>query len=425
LIRDYSLNEEQLEWRERCHRFAVEVIRPAALAHDRDQEMPWGVLREGRRRGLHGLEAVNRIAADPTGLSAAIYAEETHWGCAGIALAMSVSWLAATAIAAAGTREQVARWLPECFGRDGEVKLAAFAITEPAAGSDVDSVRTSATPHRQGWVLSGNKTLISNAGISDVNVVVASVDPELGHGGQATFVVPTGTPGLSFGPSVEKLGIRASHTAELWLEDCLVPAENLLGGPERLARRMELARRGSPAASSEALATLETTRPLVGAGAVGVMRAAYEWTMDRLVVQPAGRELLRQEGIQQLLADVATEIEAARLLVWRAAWMGRQGHPMRAGEGSMAKLKAGDAAVWATTALMDLLGPEAMLADDPMQKFFRDAKIFQIFEGTAQIQRRVITRAQLGDARRRRASAAVAVGAVGEVKDGGQDLATP
>jgi alkylation response protein AidB-like acyl-CoA dehydrogenase len=420
----FALSEEQERWRQTCHRFAAEAMRPAAAAYDRDGEVPWEVLREARARGLHGLEAVHRIAADPDGLAAPIYAEEMHWGCAGIALAMSVSWLAATAIAAAGTREQVARWLPECFGRGEEVKLAAFAITEPAAGSDVDSLRTSATRDGRDWVLNGNKTLISNAGIADVNVVVASVEPTLGLGGQATFVVPTGTAGLSFGPNVEKLGIRASHTAELWLEDCRVPAANLLGGRERLEHKMERARRGHPAAASEALATLETTRPLVGAGALGVMRAAYEWTMDDLVARPAGRELLRGEGVQQLLADVATEIEAARLLVWRAAWMGRQGLPMRAGEGSMAKLKAGDAAVWATGALMEVLGPAAALADNPLQKFFRDAKIFQIFEGTAQIQRRVIAGAQLGHAaRRRRAELAAASDPAEGVESDGQGIA--
>jgi acyl-CoA dehydrogenase len=398
----FGLNREQAEWRQRCHGFAVEVMRPAAGRYDRAAEVPWDVLREARARGLHGVEAVNRIAADPDGLSAPIYAEEMHWGCAGIALAMSVSWLAATAIAAAGTREQAARWLPECFGAGDDVKLAAFAITEPAAGSDVDSLRTRAEPHRGGWMLNGSKTLISNAGIADVNVVVATVDPSLGHSGHATFVVPRATPGLSFGANVEKLGIRASHTAEIALHDCLVPAENLLGGPERLARRLDLARRGSRAADSEALATLETTRPLVGAGALGVARAAYEWTSDWLVATPPGRRLLREEGVQQLLADVATEIEASRLLVWRAAWMGRRGMPMRAGEGSMAKLKSGDAAVWATAALMDLVGPEAGVAGHPLEKFFRDAKIFQIFEGTAQIQRRVIARLQLGEGRRRR-----------------------
>lgn len=398
----FVLTDDQREWRELCQAFAADVMRPAALRHDRDQQVPWAVLRAARARGLHGLEAVGRMARDMEGISAAIYAEEMHWGCAGIAQAMSASWLAATAIASAGTPEQVERWLPECFGVGDEVKLAALAVTEPGAGSDVFSLRTSARRRRGDWVLNGNKVLISNAGIAEVNVIVASVDHSLGHGGQATFVVPRSTPGLSFGPNVEKLGIRASHTAELSLQDCRVPEENLLGGPDRLARKMERARRSSSAMASDALATFEVTRPLVGAGAVGVARAAYEWTIDRLARAPVCTTSLSGEGAQQLLADVATEIDAARLLVWRAAWMGRQGLAMRGGEGSMSKLKAADVAVWATRSLMDLLGPEAGLADNPLQKFFRDAKVFQIFEGTAQIQRRVIAGLQLSQGLRQR-----------------------
>jgi alkylation response protein AidB-like acyl-CoA dehydrogenase len=399
---DFALSDAQLEWRDHCHNFAVETMRPAALRYDRDQQVPWDVLREARARGLHGLEAVGRMARDPDGLSAAIYAEEMHWGCAGIALAMSASWLAATAILSAGTQEQVARWLPECYGVGDEIQLAALAVTEPAAGSDVHSLRTSARHDRDGWVLDGNKVLISNAGVAEVNVVVATVDRSLGAAGQATFVVPRGTPGLSFGPNLDKLGVRASPTAELSLQDCRIPEENLLGGPDRLAKRMERAQGGNPAAASEVLTAFEATRPLVGAGAVGLTRAAYEWTADRLADSPAGIALLRQSGTQQFLAEVATEIDAARLLVWRAAWMGRRGLATRNGEGSMSKLKAADVAVWATSSLMDLFGPEAARGDNPLQKFFRDAKVFQIFEGTAQIQRQVISGLQLKEARRRR-----------------------
>jgi acyl-CoA dehydrogenase len=399
---NFALSDEQLEWRDLCHDFAAEVMRPAALEHDLDQQMPWAVLRAARARGLHGLEAINRMARDADGISSAIYAEEMHWGCAGIALAISASWLAATAIASAGTQDQVSRWLPECFGVGEEVKLAALAITEPAAGSDVNSLSTFARPCPGGWVLNGNKVLISNAGVAEVNVVVATVDRNLGHRGHATFVVPKDTPGLSFGPNVEKLGIRASPTAELSLQDCRIPAENLLGGPDRLDRRVERTRQGGPAIGSDALATLELTRPLVGAGAVGLMRAAYEWTLDHLATSPAHSPGLDDGWVEQLLAEIATEIDAARLLVWRASWMGRQGLPLRGGEGSMSKLKAADVAVWATGSLMELVGPAAALGDNPLQKFFRDAKVFQIFEGTAQIQRRVIARLQSNQARRRR-----------------------
>jgi alkylation response protein AidB-like acyl-CoA dehydrogenase len=221
--------------------------------------------------------------------------------------------------------------------------------------------------------------------------------------------VPKGTPGISQGKKEDKLGIRASQTAEVVLEDCRVPMDNLLGGSDRLERKLERARSGQSSGASNALATFEVTRPLVGASALGIARAAYEWTLDWLEDRTyAGEPLLEQQRVQQVLADVATEIDAARLLVWRAAWMGRNGVPMAGGQGSMSKLKAGDLAMWATTALMDLVGPEASLTDHPLEKFFRDAKIYQLFEGTAQIQRLVISRLQVADRRRAQAAEASA-----------------
>ena len=192
-----------------------------------------------------------------------------------------------------------------------------------------------------------------------MTVVVATVDPDLGHRGQASFVVPKDTPGLSMGKKESKLGIRASQTAEVVLEDVRIPMEYLLGGYEKLQKKLERARSGqSTGRSSGALATFELTRPLVGASALGIAQAAYEWTLEYLEDKSEdGVPLLEQQRIQQTLADVATEIEAARLLVWRAAWMGRNGVPMTGGQGSMSKLKAGDTAMWATTTLMDLVRP--------------------------------------------------------------------
>src|SRR5213078_5125503 len=226
---------------------------------------------------------------------------------------------------------------------------------------------------------------ISNGGIADVTVVVATVDPELGHRGQASFVIPKDTPGLSQGKKEDKLGIRASQTGEVVFEDCRIPMEYLLGGPDKLEAKLERARSGqSTGKASGALATFEMTRPLVGASAIGIARAAYEWTLDYLEgKEDEGGPLLEQQRVQQVLADVATEIDAARMLVYRAAWMGRAGIPMTGGQGSMSKLKAGDVAMWATTVLMDLVGPEAGSPDHPLEKWFRDAKIYQLFEGTA------------------------------------------
>ena len=412
---DFALNEEQQEFQAYCRKFATEVIRPAAPEHDRDESTPWEVIAEARRWGLHGIEHLQRMAGDGDGQMSVIYAEEMHWGCAGIALALSGSSLAAAGIAASGTPEQVARWVPECFGTGDEIKLGAYAVTEPQAGSDVKSLKTTAKREGDEWVLNGTKVFITNGGIADVHVVVAAVDPSLGTRGQASFIVPKGTPGLTQGKKETKLGIRASHTAEIVLENCRVPMDQLLGGPEKLERKLERARSGQKSRSADALATFEVTRPLVGASGLGIAQAAYEWTLEYLDGrEEEGVALLEQQRTQQVLADVATEIEAARLLVQRAAWMGRNGVPMRGGQGSMSKLKAGDVAMWATTTLMDLVGPYAQSADCPLEKFFRDAKIYQLFEGTAEIQRLVISRMQAREYRERLAlGAEVAATAMG------------
>ncbi|MGH2781961.1 MAG: acyl-CoA dehydrogenase family protein [Thermoleophilaceae bacterium] len=405
---DFRLNDEQLEFQAHCRRFAREVMRPVAARHDRDESVPWEAIQAAREWGLHGLDHIQRMGTDPDGLISCIYAEELHWGCAGIALSISGGSLAAAGIASSGTPEQIARWVPECFGMGDEIKLGAYAVTEPSAGSDVRSLRTTAVRDGDEWVLDGTKVFITNGGIADVTVVVATVDPELGHRGQASFVVPKDTPGLSMGKKESKLGIRASQTSEVILEDCRVPADYLLGGREKLERKLERARSGqSTGRSSGALATFEITRPLVGASALGIAQAAYEWTLEHLEgKEQDGAPLLEQQRVQQVLADVATEIEAARLLVWRAAWMGRSGIPMTGGQGSMSKLKAGDVAMWATTTLMDLVGAEAQSRDYPLEKLFRDAKIYQIFEGTAQVQRLVVSRMQRADYRERLQQAA-------------------
>ena len=413
---DFGYSDEQREFRALCRRFAVEAIRPVAARHDAEESTPWEAITAAREWGLHGIEHLQRMANDPDGQVSVIYAEELHWGCAGIALAISGSSLAAAGLAASGTPEQIATWVPQCFGVDGEVKLGAYAVTEPQAGSDVKSLRTTAKLDGEEWVLNGTKVFITNGGIADIHVVVATVDPELGHRGQASFVVPKGTPGLEQGKKETKLGIRASHTAEVILEDCRIPVENLLGGMEKLERKLGRARSGeSTGRASNALATFELTRPVVGASALGIAQAAYEWTLSYLdhgsspdplgecldESSTAGRPPLQRQWIQQRLADVATEIEAARLLVQRASWMGRNGIPMTGGQGSMSKLKGGDVAMWATRTCMDLVGPYAQSADCPLEKWFRDAKIYQLFEGTAEIQRMVISRMQATEYRER------------------------
>jgi acyl-CoA dehydrogenase len=395
---DFRLSDETLEYREYCRKFAREVMRPVAPLHDREESVPYEVIKEAYQWNLAGIDWIMSLQNDSEGLRGVIYAEELHWGCAGIALAISASSLCAAGVASSGTPEQIGRWIPEVVGTKEEPKLGAYAVTEPQAGSDVKSLRTTAKRDGDDWILNGTKTFISNGGIADVTVVVATVDPELGHRGQASFIVTKDNPGLRLGHKESKLGIRASQTAEIVLEDCRVPGDALLGGEEKLQKKLERARSGKRSQSSGALATFEITRPTVGASALGIAQAAYEWTLEYLSDRyDNGRPLLEEQRIQQVIADVATEIEASRLLVWRAAWMGRNGVPMTSGQGSMSKLKGGDVTMWATTTLMDLVGPEAQSMDCPLEKWFRDAKIYQIFEGTAQIQRLVIARMQAAE----------------------------
>jgi acyl-CoA dehydrogenase len=424
---DFTLSDEQREHRDHVRRFAREVIRPAARKHDQEESTPWEVIKEARAWGLQGLEHMQRMGTDPDGQFGVTTAEELHWGCAGIALAIQGSGLAAAGIAASGTPDQIAEWVPQCFGTDEQIQLGAYAVTEPQAGSDVKSLRTTAKLDGDEWLLNGVKVFITNGGIADVHVVVATVDPDLGHRGQASFVVGPGTPGLRQGKKESKIGIRASHTAEVILEDCRIPVENLLGGMDKLNRKLERARSGQKAGSSNALATFEMTRPIVGASALGIAQAAYEWTLDYLSDQTVdgGRPAMEEQRIQQVLADVATEIDASRLLVQRAAWMGRNGIPMTGGQGSMSKLKAGDVTMWATTTLIDLVGPYAQTTDCPLEKWFRDAKIYQLFEGTAQVQRLVISRMQARAHQERFAEAAeIAKRAMtGSPKDSAQPVA--
>jgi alkylation response protein AidB-like acyl-CoA dehydrogenase len=416
---NFELNDEQLEFKDRCRAFARDVIRPAARKHDEEESIPWEVIRKARKQGFGTLESIQRSASDPEGQLQVISAEEFHWGCAGTALAISGSGLAAAGIASSGTPDQIARWVPECFGAAEEIKLGAYAVTEPQAGSDVKSLKTTARRDGDEWVLNGTKVFITNGGIADVHVVVATVDPSLGTRGQASFVVPKGTPGLSQGKKESKLGIRASHTAEVVLEECRIPGDCLLGGDEKLEKKLQRGREGKKSRGADALATFEVTRPLVGASALGIAQAAYEWTLEYLDGRiEEGAPLAKAQRVQQTMADVATEIEAARLLVQRAAWMGRNGVPMRGGQGSMSKLKGGDVAMWATSTLMDIVGPHAWSTECPLEKFFRDAKIYQLFEGTAEIQRMVISRMQAAEyAERLGYGAEIAAAAMAEKRE--------
>jgi alkylation response protein AidB-like acyl-CoA dehydrogenase len=381
------------------HDFAEDVVRPAAHEWDEREEFPWPIVEEAARNGLYSLDFVANAFADPTGLTFPVALEELFWGDAGIALSIFGSGLAAAGIAGTGTPEQVFEWVPQCYGDADDVKLGAFCASEPDAGSDVSSLRTKAVydEAKDEWVLNGTKAWITNGGIAAVHVVVASVDPALKGRGQASFIVPEGTKGLSQGQKYKKHGIRASHTAEVVLEDVRVPGSCLLGGKERLDAKLAKAREGAKSGEKQpAMATFESTRPAVAAMAVGIARAAYEYALGYAKEREAfGRPIIMNQAISFMLADMATEIDASRLLVWRAAWLANNGGYTNA-EGSMCKLKAGRTATWVTERAIQILGGNGYVRDYPVERFHRDAKIMDIFEGTEQIQQLVIARAISG-----------------------------
>jgi alkylation response protein AidB-like acyl-CoA dehydrogenase len=394
----FELTEDQVAAQKWAHEFAEKEIRPVAAHYDETEDFPWPVLRKAAEIGLYGMEYYRMVGEDDTGLLQPAIVEELTWGCAGIALGILGTGLPLVGLLASGTPEQFARWSSEMFGTPEEPRVGAFAVTEPGAGSDVSSLRTRAVRDGDDWVLNGQKVFITNGGIAAVHLVVATVDPSLGHRGQATFVVPPGTPGLRQGKKERKLGIRASHTAEVLLEDCRVPGDCLLGGIERLEAKLAAARgKGAARGVSGALKTFEATRPLVGIQAVGIARAAFEFARDyaRERIQ-FGKPIASQQAIAFKLADMATEIEAARLLCWRASWMARNGKPFERAEGSMSKLKAGETAVRVTDEAIQILGGYGFIRDFPVEKWHRDAKIYCLFEGTSEIQRLVISRANGG-----------------------------
>jgi alkylation response protein AidB-like acyl-CoA dehydrogenase len=291
--------------------------------------------------------------------------------------------------------------MPQMFGSPGDLKVAAFCSSEPDAGSDVGAMRTRATYDEatDEWVLNGTKTWATNGGMADIHLVTAVVDPDLRTRGQASFLVPPGTKGLSQGQKFHKHGIRASHTAEVVLDHVRIPGSCLLGGKEKLDERLARAREGSGSGRNASMATFERTRPGVGAQAVGVARAAYEVALDYAQTREQfGKPIVENQAIAFALADMRTSIDAARLLVWRAAWMGRQGKKFEAAEGSMSKLVAGETAVDVTQKAMQILGGNGYTRDYPVERWARDARIYTIFEGTSEIQRLVIARAISGAA---------------------------
>ncbi|WP_228979064.1 acyl-CoA dehydrogenase family protein [Streptomyces sp. DH12] len=400
-----ELNDDQKQVRDWLHGFAADVIRPAAAEWDEREETPWPIIQEAAKVGIYSLDFYAQQFFDPTGLGIPVAMEELFWGDAGIALSIVGTGLAAVGVLTNGTEEQIGTWIPQMYGDANDVKVAAFCSSEPDAGSDVAAMRTRAVydAAKDEWVLDGTKTWATNGGIADVHVVVAVVDPELGSKGHASFIVPPGTPGLAQGQKFKKHGIRASHTAEVVLDGVRVPGSCLLGGKEkldeRLARAREKARRGGGAerVKNAAMATFEASRPAVGAMAVGTARAAYEVALDYATTRHQfGRPIIDNQGVAFQLADMRTQIDAARLLVWRASWMATAGKPFTAAEGSMSKLYASEVAKKVTAQAVQILGGNGYTREYPVERMHRDAGIYTIFEGTSEIQRLVIARTLSG-----------------------------
>ncbi|MGS2586556.1 acyl-CoA dehydrogenase family protein [Streptomyces hebeiensis] len=401
-----DLNDDQRQLRDWLHGFAADVVRPAAAEWDEREETPWPVIQEAAKLGIYSLDFYAQQYFDPTGLGIPMVMEELFWGDAGIALSIVGTGLAAVGVLANGTDEQIGTWIPQMYGDPDDVKLAAFCSSEPDAGSDVAAMRTRAVYDEAAdeWVLNGTKTWVTNGGIANVHVVVAVVDPELGPKGHASFIVPPGTPGLRQGQKFKKHGIRASHTAEVVLEDVRVPGHCLLGGKEKLDERLARAREraaeragGGERVKNAAMATFEASRPAVGAMAVGTARAAYEVALDYARTRSQfGRPIIDNQGIAFQLADMRTGIDAARLLVWRASWMAATNKPFTAAEGSMSKLYASETAKRVTAQAVQILGGNGFTREYPVERMHRDAAIYTIFEGTSEIQRLVIARTLSG-----------------------------
>jgi acyl-CoA dehydrogenase len=365
-----SLTQDQKDIRDWVHGFAADVVRPAAHEWDEKEQTPWPIIQEAAKIGLYGFEGMAQFFSDPTGLGLPIVNEELFWGDAGIGMSIMGTALAVAAIFGQGSGEQIGEWIPRCFGTVDDVKVAAFCASEPNAGSDVSGVRTSAKFDEVAgeWVLNGQKAWATNGGISDIHVVIASVDRELGSKGHAAFIVPMS----------EAKGIS-------------------LGGKEKLDERLARVREGKKSNSQAAMQTFESSRPTVGAQALGIARAAYEYSLEYAKEREQfGRKIIENQAIAFTLARMKLEIDAARLLVWRASWMGRNGVPFENAEGSMSKLKAGEVAVWVTERAIQILGGNGYTREFPVERWHRDAKIYDIFEGTAEIQQLVIARAISG-----------------------------
>jgi alkylation response protein AidB-like acyl-CoA dehydrogenase len=383
----FDLTEEQVQMKEMAHEFAEKEIRPVASEYDEKEEFPWPVMRKAADVGLLAYQIPEEYggAGVTSHLTDCIVSEELFWGCAGIGTSMGAIMLGALPIMIAGNDAQKKKYLTMLTGGkrpDGNPMLGAYAITEPEAGSDAASIKTSSKKVDGGYVLNGTKHFITNGGLADVYVVFATQDPSKGADGIDAYIVEGGYAGVKPGKKEKKMGIRASHTAQVHFEDVFVPAENRLG------------EEGD--GFFIAMQTFDHSRPVIASGAVGVARAAFDFALAYAQERKQfGRPIAKQQVIQFMLADMATEIDAARLLCWRAAWLLDQGEPNNK-EASMAKQYAADMCMKVTTDAVQIVGGMGYMRDYPVEKFMRDAKIMQIYEGTSQIQKLIVSRFLIG-----------------------------
>ncbi len=375
---DFQLTDEQEQMRQLAHRFAEREIRPVAAEYDVSGETPWPVLQKAAQVGLTSYQYPDAYGGGGVDsiLTGCIVTEELAWGCLGIATAIVGAGLAAIPITIAGSDEQKARCLPRFCGA-GKPKLGAFALTEPEAGSDVAALRTTAVRDGDYYVLNGQKRFITHGGIADLYSVFATVNPKSGYQGIGAFIVEGDAPGLSAGKKEDKMGMRACHTGDVILEDVRVPVENRMGEEGE--------------GFVIAMKSFEHTRPVVASCAVGVARAAYEYAFQYAQERVQfGKPIIAKQAVRFMLADMATDIDAARLLTWQAAWRADRGMPCNI-QASMAKAFAADAAMRITTNAVQILGGYGYMREYPVEKWMRDAKILQIVEGTSQIQKVIIS----------------------------------
>ena len=392
---DFQLDDTVAGIRDFVHAFSRDTLRPMAREADEKASIPTETIQQlgafaGNRASIMPEETAEAEAKKPIGsMIAVVGSEELAWGDPAVLLNIPGPGLAAPSILASGTPEQKKRFLSDVFtGEHDQPRFGALAVTEPQAGSDVSNVQTTAVRDGDEWVLNGTKIYCTNGARAEICVVNATVDKSLGRAGQKFFVITKGTPGFKIGKIEKKMGIRASETAELVLEDCRIPFDNILGGAEALEPK------GSGFKGT--MKTFDSSRPSVAAMGLGIGRAAYEYARDWAAAElPMTTSFSRKGAVEHKLATMKRELEAARGLVWKSAWMADNKIPNSA-EASMAKAYAPQAALRACIGAIQIMGPEGYSKEHLVEKWFRDIKVYDIFEGTGQIQRVVISRKILG-----------------------------